>query len=187
MESPSDLVFKSIKTHFADQYNLLELTKALRDVDTKVSLRAIDWLVTNYSRRHQVAYILPDGRMFDVYSGYKSMLRSFSKSMFDPFKRGPRVTFKDARGESFETTVGQLNFFRWALRHGVVEYTRLNTKTIEDDMLRTVEEKRQTVSKVTSNEVAVPEKKKLHQKQRAPQTPAKSCSVSTVRVRLVFH
>ena len=33
-----------------------------------------------------------------------------------------------------ETTIGQLNFFKWAIENKIIEYIQQNYNTIEDDM-----------------------------------------------------
>jgi Skp family chaperone for outer membrane proteins len=42
--------------------------------------------------------------------------------------------------EPFLTTVGKLNFFRWAIEKGVLDYIKANFKTIEKEMNATQRE-----------------------------------------------
>ena len=49
--------------------------------------------------------------------------------MFDPFCRWKRLKFHD-----IETTVGQLNFFEWAITDDVLNYIERNRETIHKDM-----------------------------------------------------
>ncbi len=42
--------------------------------------------------------------------------------------------------EAFITTVGQLNFFSWAIEKGIIEYITANRVTIENDMNKTLKE-----------------------------------------------
>ena len=84
--------------------------------ESKVSLRLLDWLVTNYAKKHNVAYLV-GSRHVIVYLAYKSHLKAYSKKMFDPFCRHERINF---RGVS--TTVGQLNFFAWAIEDECIDY-----------------------------------------------------------------
>ena len=69
---------------------------------------------------------------------YKSQLKAYSKKYFDPFCRRERLHFRDSAGRPFETTVGQLNFFRWALTHGVIDYGVAHGAAIEDDMMQSI-------------------------------------------------
>ena len=120
-----------------------------------VSLRILDWLVTNYAKRHNVVYQLVrhgEFNSFNVFVEYKAMLKGYSKRFFDPFCRRSRVVFRGADGETLETTVGQLNFFRWAVEHDVVTYAIDHAADIENDMLH-VEEKSCAVQGMTHTHV----------------------------------
>jgi hypothetical protein len=86
---------------------------------SKISLRLIDWFVTNYAKKHHVSYVIGT-QEFVVYLNYKSQLKAFSKKLFDPFCRRERILFQIGDAEPFETTVGQLNFFRWAFEKDIV-------------------------------------------------------------------
>jgi hypothetical protein len=99
-----------------------------------ISLRLIDWFVTNYAKRHNIGYVF-GGQEFMVYMSYKSQLKAYSKKLFDPFCRRERISFQ-IRGQApiEETTVGQLNFFRWSLEKGVIRYILANAADIERDM-----------------------------------------------------
>ncbi len=94
-----------------------------------LSLRLIDWFVTTYAKRHNTSYSL-DGQEFLVYLNYKSQLKAYSKKLFDPFCRRERIQFQLAGQDPFFTTVGQLNFFRWAIEKKILEYIRANFEDI---------------------------------------------------------
>ena len=69
-----------------------------------------------------------------VYFDYKLKLKAYSKKRFDPFCRWDRISIPYKNGTSIETTIGQLNFFKWALENKVIEYIEENYETIEKDM-----------------------------------------------------
>jgi len=71
---------------------------------------------------------------FKVYFDYKLKLKAYSKKRFDPFCRWDRITVPYKNGTSIETTIGQLNFFKWAIENKVIEYIEENYDTIEKDM-----------------------------------------------------
>ena len=102
-----------------DIHNLVPILKGENDI----SLRLIDWFVTNYAKKNHVTYIV-NGQEFVVYLNYKSQLKAFSKKLFDPFCRRERILFQCGNMEPFETTVGQLNFFRWAFEKDILKYIR---------------------------------------------------------------
>jgi hypothetical protein len=92
------------------------------------SLRLVDWFVTNYCKKHKV-FIDMKRSHTDVFTSYRSQLKAFSKNMFDPFRRNQRIMF-----HGVETTIGQLNFFRWVFEQGVLSYVLENKHDIEEDM-----------------------------------------------------
>ena len=137
MISDNELLFNSLKLFYEDDYNLTKLLNYLK-VD-KISLRIIDWFVTNYSKKYDSMYILYDrnGKQlnpFNVFHSYKSQLKSYSKKFFDPFCRRNRIKYKYNDTDILSTTIGQLNFFKWAINNGVIDYIKDNYKEIEDDM-----------------------------------------------------
>jgi len=104
-----------------------------------ISLRLIDWFVTNYCKKYNIIFtktnIYEEGEYFNVYSNYRSQLKAFKKIQFDPFRRRERIDFY-YNSESFvETTIGQLNFFRWFIDNGLLDYVTNNYEDIEKDML----------------------------------------------------
>jgi hypothetical protein len=59
--------------------------------------------------------------------------------MFDPFCRWKRIKFRD-----MDTTVGQLNFFEWAISDEVLDYLEKNRETIHTDMETRLHEVKET-------------------------------------------
>lgn len=99
-----------------------------------ISLRIIDWFVTNYSKKNAVYYNVTDNDVCIVWQEYKQKLRGYSKQRFDPFCRHSRIRFHLGKDRSIVTTVGQLNFFRWAIERNILDYIRKNKDAIEKDM-----------------------------------------------------
>ena len=142
MISDNELLFNSLKLYYKDDYNLTKLLNYLK-VD-KISLRIIDWFVTNYSKKYDCMYtIYSRDRIklnpFNVFYSYKSQLKSYSKKFFDPFCRRNRIKYKYNDTDSLSTTIGQLNFFKWAINNGVIDYIKENYKKIEDDMNESIQ------------------------------------------------
>lgn len=104
-----------------------------------VSLRILDWLVTNYAKSHNIVYPVR-GRQFNMHLQYKSSLKAFSKRAFDPFARRDRVVLHQLHplhpNEPLCTTVAQLNFFRWCFINGVLAYAVEHLADINGDMVR---------------------------------------------------
>lgn len=115
----SDLLLKGL-TKF---YEMDDNSKTLHDIlgrKNKISLRSLEWFVTNYSKTNQVSYTTKNGRTFTVHVAYKSSLEGYSKKLFDPFCRTERIEF-DVNGEKIVTTVAQLNFIRWCIQNDIHE------------------------------------------------------------------
>jgi len=109
--------------------------------ESKISLRIVDWFVTNYAKMKYTIYELPSKRegdnsvqRFKVYNDYKLKLKAYSKRRFDPFCRWERISIPYAENTCMETTIGQLNFFKWAIEHNIIDYISENYDVIEQDM-----------------------------------------------------
>lgn len=121
--------------------------------NTPLSLRLLDWLVTNYSKKYNIIYPLINSNekiYFNIYLDYKNQLKAYSKKFFDPFCRQKRLiiniqTFKwreysdsNLLDNEIVTTVGQLNFFRWFIDNKILDYALNNIKFIDADMINTM-------------------------------------------------
>lgn len=104
-----------------------------------ISLRLVDYFVTNYSKKMNTSYML-HGKHFLVYFNYKRELNAYSKRLFDPFCRRERIMFQAQGVEQFVTTVGQLNFFRWFIEKDILSYIQENRESIEKDMVSTLKQ-----------------------------------------------
>jgi hypothetical protein len=122
---------------------------------TKISLRSLDWFVTNYCKKYNINYpLLKNGenKMYFPYKSYKSQLKAYSKKFCDPFCRRERVIFdyqnnviinfnsslKLGHKDYIITTIGQLNFFRFAIQDSIITYALENISDIETDMNSTL-------------------------------------------------
>lgn len=127
-----ELIVSSLQRFYASRDDKSEIMRLLEGT-SDISLRLIDWFVTNYSKQHNISYLL-NGQEFLVYTNYKSQLKAYSKKLFDPFCRRERIMFQIPGYPLFQTTVGKLNFFRWAIEKGVLEYIQVNLAKIETAM-----------------------------------------------------
>ena len=136
----NDLLLKNLMV-FYDTAENDNLDKMLRIItgESKISLRIVDWFATNYAKKYYTLYVIEQtaenvARRFKVYDDYKLKLKAYSKKRFDPFCRWDRISIPYKNGNCIETTIGQLNFFKWALENKVVDYIEQNYETIEKDM-----------------------------------------------------
>lgn len=103
--------------------------------ESSISLRIVDWFATNYAKHYYTVVTKECGERIKVYRDYKLHLRAYSKKRFDPFCRWNRLEIPVGNeGDSVQTTVGQLNFFKWAISNDVLAYIEDNRAAIEADM-----------------------------------------------------
>lgn len=140
-----ELIIASLQRFYSGRDDLEEIIELLKGT-SDVSLRLVDWFVTNYSKAHSTSYIL-NGQEFVVYMNYKNQLKAYSKKLFDPFCRRERISFQIPGHEPFLTTVGKLNFFRWALEKGILNYIKGHQAEVEKEMNSAMKE--QTKQRLT--------------------------------------
>lgn len=98
-----------------------------------LSLRIIDWLITNFSKAFSVA-IESDGFPRNLCKDYHKNLNAHNKKNFDPFARRRRIHIVLFGQEERVSTIGQLNFFRWFLSKDLVGFLLQNKSVIEKHM-----------------------------------------------------
>ena len=132
----NSLLLSNLLDWYKQDNNLNKMLKIINGEST-ISLRIVDWFATNYAKKHFTVYnIERDNNIerFIVYADYKLKLKAYSKKRFDPFCRWDRITIPYKTGERIQTTLGQLNFFKWAIENKVIDYIGNNYKEIEQDM-----------------------------------------------------
>ena len=144
-QSRRGLLISSLIRFFDIPKNLDEFLTIING-KSEISLRLLDWLITNYSKSNNVIYMINTGgveKQFNIYLNYKTQLKAYSKKQFDPFQRRERISFtvdmKDGKKQTVITTIGQLNFFRWAIQYNIIEYAKENLKKIEKDMNNSIQ------------------------------------------------
>lgn len=149
--SQNDLLLNNLLVFYKNNNNMERMLKIITG-ESKISLRIVDWFSTNYAKKHFTTYNIcsevnvtntsdslstsSSSKRFKVYVDYKLKLKAYSKKRFDPFCRWDRISipYDDAKGTFIETTIGQLNFFKWALENKVIDYIEENYDEIEKDM-----------------------------------------------------
>jgi len=168
-----ELIVSSLQKFYSACEDKAEVMKLLEGT-SDISLRLIDWFVTNYSKQHNISYIL-GGQEFLIYTNYKAQLKAYSKKLFDPFCRRERIMFQMQGYEMFQTTVGKLNFFRWAIEKGVLNYMKLNLPRIEKAMNLSAREM-QKVRKAASESTTSSSTSRGETRKRLPSVPAASAT-----------
>ena len=134
----NDLLLNNLMEFYKNEENLDCMLKIITG-ESRISLRIVDWFATNFAKKYYTLYNIDENdnnveRRFKVYVDYKLKLKAYSKKRFDPFCRWDRISIPYKGDKYIETTIGQLNFFKWALENKVVDYIDKNYELIEKDM-----------------------------------------------------
>ena len=140
LNTQNDLLLSNLMEFYKEHDNLNNMMNIING-ESKISLRIVDWFVTNFAKKYYTVYEISTKRgdltimdRFKVYNDYKLKLKAYSKKRFDPFCRWDRISVPYNEDQLMETTIGQLNFFKWAIENHIVEYIQKNYETIENDM-----------------------------------------------------
>ncbi len=185
----NNILLEPLKNFYSTKKNLELLVIILNNKNSniissnnqkKISLRLIDWFVTNYCKKYKISIQIKKNKkvnFISIYDSYKSNLKAFSKKAFDPFRRKEKIflnyDLKDKNNKDFkivftnnnirkynfiDTTIGQLNFFKWIIDNDIYTYIRDNKKSIENDMINSQKEnnikkldKKNLITKVIKN------------------------------------
>lgn len=178
------LLMKSL-TEFYKEQKYVEQIKSIVDQNSIISLRILDWFITNYAKKFRTIIQKDDGNSMDVYMNYKLMLKSFSKKQFDPFCRKNKIFFYYTDEKFIETSCGQLCFFKWCFENGILEYVKNNLDTIEQDMKMSLKMKRG--NKTTSETPSEGSEGDDSKKKRQPLSIAASRSITKQSVKYTLR
>ena len=118
----STILLHSIDT-FYEQENNRDILNQILNKSGGISLRNLEWFITNYSKKNNLSYKTGDGKIFSVHCSYKSSLDGYSKKLFDPFCRSSKISYHvPGTPDEIHTTVAQLNFIRWCIKNNIIEY-----------------------------------------------------------------
>lgn len=181
-----NLLYTSLIEFYNQEKNIEKLYEILNS--THISLRIIDWFVTNFSKKyntHYSLYITPTNKItmnntvnnilhkqITVHHSYKSQLKSYQKKNFDPFCRRSRILFQ-CKNYKISTTIGQLNFFKWAIENLLLDFIKTNHSEIEEDMNLSINRKK--ISKDS-----------LKKRQELSKSASRGLNKNNVTVRITF-
>ncbi len=137
LQTQNTLLLNNLLEYYNRNGNLEKILKIING-ESLISLRLIDWFATNYSKKFFTVYMLKNSQgeeyRFKVYIDYKLKLKAYSKKRFDPFCRWDRIQIPYNNDSCIQTTIGQLNFFRWVLENKILEYIDKHYNEINNDM-----------------------------------------------------
>lgn len=166
--------------HWYTNDRIETLLLPLIEQNDRLSLRALDWLVTNYSKKFNVvlAHQTNYGPPVNIWRDYQAMLTFWRRKNFDPFRRHQRIYFM-WKSELQETTVGQLNFLHWAENCGVIRYAKDHIIDIENDMA-------QCMSRVKVQKKQDKEKGTKRKRSELSKAPTRQCYIYPHNMRVKF-
>jgi hypothetical protein len=148
-----ELILKRIRAFFGEEKNFMKIRPVLLQ-ESSISLRLLDWVCTNWARHNTVildTYRNGYKERINLYLDYKAHLKAYSKRSFDPFCRRERIMLRfesDPEKRVFVSTTAQMNFFRWAVESGVLDYCHEHIHRIEKDMVSNLHVRTEASSKV---------------------------------------
>ena len=156
INTSNELLLNSLTSFYTNNEEYKIILKKIINGKHELSLRMIDWLVTRFAKSNNIIYWINDNddkiynylpenddlikndkfKKITLYLDYRAQLKSFKKFNFDAFRRHKRIFFKinDKTDEFIETTIGQLNFFKWAFNNKIINYAIDNQKNIYENM-----------------------------------------------------
>jgi hypothetical protein len=135
------LLLNNLMQFYENHENVVKMMRIING-ESRISLRIVDWFVTNFAKKYYTVYDIEERgysgdleiKRFKVYNDYKLKLKAYSKRNFDPFCRWERITIPYDADNFMETTIGQLNFFKWAIDNRIIDHIQDNYDAIEADM-----------------------------------------------------
>ena len=137
--SKEEVLLESLYEFYKNKNNLNKILPIVTGT-SELSLRVLDYFVTNYSKNNSINLGNKNNTKYNVYQDYKNKLKSYNKRFFDPFCRinkkniTNKIAFKYDDEKYIVTTIGQLNFFRWAIRNKIIDYVINDLEKINNEM-----------------------------------------------------
>ena len=157
-----ETLLNSVLEWYNDDQSRIQLFMDIVKHKNGLSLRIIDWLITNYSKHINIV-IETNGIPGDLYRDYHKNLTAHNKKNFDPFARRQRINITVFGEEERFSTIGQLNFFKWFLSKDIFSFLTENKSAIEKHMRESEKEAKKrnkfNKSKVDDMKKTVPGKR----------------------------
>ena len=153
LSNRQELLHDKLKLFYTS--SIMDILLPIINGETKLSLRIIDWFVTNYTKKNNIILYNKKKKLitkkspkskiesktkkskydyvdeqFNIFLNYKSQLKAYSKKNFDPFCRRERIKFFYNNDSHIVTTIGQLNFFKWCIDNNVINYIETHLEKI---------------------------------------------------------
>ena len=133
LTTTEELLLSSVLAWYNREADRVEQLMQFIERNKCLSLRVIDWFVTNYSRNTPIM-LERDGLPRDLYKDYHTNLSCYKKKYMDPFARRKRITIEIFGKTQRTSTIGQLNFFRWFLGSNIRQLLDERKHAVENEM-----------------------------------------------------
>lgn len=157
------LLFRSLKSYYKEHPENIKLMIDIIFGNSNISLRILDFFVIRYAKKYKVKYDVDyegTNESFLVYINYRAQLKSFTKKYFDPFRRKVKFNFNYSNDQSVWTTLGQLNFFKWAITSKVIDYVKDHYDEIVKSMNGSYKENKKK-KEIVTKKIIVPKNKDI--------------------------
>lgn len=135
ISTQDDIIMEQIKTFFQGKKNVLKKRVIpIIQGDSEISLRLIEKFVTDYCNKNKITISKKNGDLVCIHEAYKYKLRSFGKKKLDIFQRNRKILFKYTNKLYLETTIGQLNFFKFIIETEILDYIEENLEAIKQQL-----------------------------------------------------
>lgn len=188
-------LYKMLDKYFKSQdIQMVIKMIAIIDGDSDISLRMLDWFITRYANKHNTTYCKQndDNDRFNVHISYKAQLKSYKKRYFDPFRRRRKFIYRydtNDKTKFMYTTIGQLNFFKWAFSNGVIKFVEDNYDTILEAMIESnKEDKIKKLNKISDSEksTTTQKSKESTKKKTVTHVPLRKIDNTELKIVLSF-
>jgi len=151
----------------------------------KVSIRIVNWFVTNYAKQYFTVYESSEKERFFVWTRFRSAEDGYSKEMFDPYSRKDRIIIPYDETTKLITTIGQLNFFKWAILNKVIDYIIEHYDDITNDMTNRLTVKNKA-NLIVTDETSIPKDKTRKKREELLVSACRSIRKEFVPIKITF-
>ncbi|CAM9560901.1 unnamed protein product, partial [Phaeothamnion confervicola] len=104
------------------------------------------WALTNYSKTHTIV-VYNKGIPVDAFVDYRRRLHSWTKRNFDAFARRKRISLTFFGESQRESSLAQLNFFKYIIDRDLFQYCKDHRDEIEAHMKNVEALRKQTAGR----------------------------------------
>jgi hypothetical protein len=188
INTQNNLLMKNLMEFYHNKENLNKMMRIING-ESNISLRIVDWFVTNFAKKYYTVYDIESKSTirFKVYNDYKLKLKAYSKRNFDPFCRWERISIPYDEEKFMETTIGQLNFFKWAIENQIIDFIQENYVAIEEDMNNRNSTSKRRTSEDSESTISSENTKTRKRREELSISACKCIKKETVKIVVKFH